>query len=440
MKSNSKRLALLLCLALGVALGGCSTGNFPVPSTENLERTRFFSDPRLGFEAASPEVQKKFEKALYYLAQGRTPEAEKRFAELARTNPEYRPALLALARIAFDRAELDSARQLVERSVADIEPFTAAQIYGAEIALAQGDRRTAFNIYRRLVTVEGAPASVSERHEQLQKELFDELYARTANETPAQSIATLREALTIRESEPARILLARRLADMQQFDEARRTIDPLLARVADRDDVQELLADIDMSRSDYQSAITRLERLVRKNPGGPYASKLAVAKEQFNAANMPPQYRKAFESYAITRSDLAVLVYWKLSAVRFAKNVGQPPIAVDIAQVPGREELVRALALGLFSVDPITRTVDPNRTVTPLAFTRTAARLVSLRGVPACGASVVNEPNELSRAQRTLEACGIDLSELRANPDTGVSGRLAAQALEKIEKILSSAK
>lgn len=437
MKTLSKQLAALLLATAALLPTACSTTNFPVPATENLERNKYFPDPRLGFPDAAPAVAKKFDKAMFYLAQGRTPEAERRFAELAKSNPEYRPALLALARMAYDRADLDQARQLVEQSIEGIEPFTAAELYAAEIALAQGDRRTAFNLYRRLVTREGVPATVAERHEQLQKELFDELFARANREEATQSIATLREALTIRESEPARILLARRLADEKQFDEARRTIDPLLARVADRDDVQELLADIDLSRNDYQSAITRLERLVRKNPSATYKTKLSEAKELFNAANMPPQYRKAFESYAITRADLAVLTYWKLSPVRFASNPGQPPIAVDIANIPGREELVRSLALGILQVDPITRTVDPNRTVTMNSFIRVAARLLALRGVPACAASVANESNELLRAQRSLESCGVNLATLRANPDGGISGRYAAEVFETIERVLA---
>jgi hypothetical protein len=194
-----------------------------------------------------------------------------------------------------------------------------------------------------------------------------------------------------------------------------------------------------MNRGDYQSAIARYDRLARRHPDGPYLTRLREAKERFNAANMPPQYRKAIEATAINRVDLAVLIYWKISAVRFATNVGQPPIAVDLSSVPGREELIRSLALGLFSVDPITRTVDPYRTVSPQSFTRIVHRLLTLRGVPACAGTVGQDQSDATRMQQTLEACGVDLTAVRTSPDS-VNGQVAADILERVDRMVSAAK
>ena len=70
---------------------------------------------------------------------------------------------------------------------------------------------------------------------------------------------------------------------------------------------------------------------------------------------MPAHYRAAADSLAVTRSDFAVLLYWTVPSVRFAQNLGTPQIAVDIEDVAGREEIIRALALGLYDVDPVTR-------------------------------------------------------------------------------------
>ena len=152
---------------------------------------------------------------------------------------------------------------------------------------------------------------------------------------------------------------------------------------------------------------------------------------------MPPQYRRAIDSNAINRADFAVLLYWKVSAVRFARPSGQPPIAVDIGDVPGRDELVRALALGMFSVDPVTRSVDPYRTLTATSFSRLVNRVMSLRGtLPAC-ASTVTESNETLRGQKMLELCSIDAAPLRAAPDAPVSGQYASNVLTRIDALLS---
>ena len=42
-------------------------------------------------------------------------------------------------------------------------------------------------------------------------------------------------------------------------------------------------------------------------------------------------------------------------SIRFAQNVPTPPIAIDIADIPGRDEVIRAMALGIYPVDPVTR-------------------------------------------------------------------------------------
>src|SRR5437762_8009107 len=95
---------------------------------------------------------------------------------------------------------------------------------------------------------------------------------------------------------------------------------------------------------------------------------------------MPPQFQRAAETEELTRADFAVLLYWKVASIRFAQNLGTPPIAVDIFDVLGREEIIRAIALGILQVDPVTRRVGPNTPLTASALTRIAARVLNVRG------------------------------------------------------------
>src|SRR5260370_27923503 len=98
---------------------------------------------------------------------------------------------------------------------------------------------------------------------------------------------------------------------------------------------------------------------------------------------MQQQYRRALESDSITRYDFADLLYWKVSSVRFAQNLGTPPIAIDIAEEPGREELIRAITIGVLNVDPVTRRVGPNAPVNVGGLTHLGARLLAAHG-PTC--------------------------------------------------------
>ena len=147
---------------------------------------------------------------------------------------------------------------------------------------------------------------------------------------------------------------------------------------ADKADVQESLAEIEVGRGQYEQAIQRYERLAKRERDPRYANRLNELKQRWNEENMPPQFRKAIESEVATRADLAVLLYWKLASIRFAQNLGAPPIATDVENATGREEIVRAIALGILQVDPVTRRVSPNAPVTASALRATPPEPSSL--------------------------------------------------------------
>ncbi|MEO8034596.1 MAG: hypothetical protein ABI837_09190, partial [Acidobacteriota bacterium] len=144
---------------------------------------------------------------------------------------------------------------------------------------------------------------------------------------------------------------------------------------------------------------------------------------------MPPQYQRALEADSITRADFAVLLYWKVSSVRFAQNVGAPPIAIDITELPGREELIRAIALGIFNVDPVTRRVGPGAPVNAASLARLAARVLTVRG-----ASCARVP--ASDASRVLAACNITDPTATIGSEGPVSGRTASALLDQIDRAL----
>jgi len=133
--------------------------------------------------------------------------------------------------------------------------------------------------------------------------------------------------------------------------------------------------------------------------------------------------------HAITRAQLAIIAFWRVDAVRFAQNVGPPPIAVDIADVAGRDEFVRCLALKILPVDPTTREANPSRTVTVAAFVQIADRLLDLSGTPACAAGTNSQ-----LPASALSACGVDLSVLPSSPDAFVDGHVAAMILDQVAR------
>jgi tetratricopeptide (TPR) repeat protein len=295
-------------------------------------------------------------------------------------------------------------------------------VYAAEIALARNDLRTAYQLYQQ---VANPPEIVTTRIADIRKRLYDQLVA-------ADSIASLREALQLEPgATAARMLLVQKLLATKSYDEARRELDPILnTGDVDRPDVQESLAEIDVGRGRYQEAIVRYDRLARRTNDPRYTQRLNAIKDQFAAANMPPQVQHALETDVITRADFAVLLYWKVPSIRFAQNVGAPPIAVDLdSDVIGREEMIRAIALGIFPVDSITRRASPNMMLTAIATARAASRALALRGA-SCTREAGNDP------QKVLAACGVNDPTIGTTPDAPVTGRLASTMAEQIDKAL----
>jgi thioredoxin-like negative regulator of GroEL len=345
-------------------------------------------------------------------------------------HPEYLPASLGLAAIDIRDGHFDRATMVVERAQAKVTSYTAAQVYAGEIAARQNQLKRAFDIYSELSTQIAVPDVVKDRYSDLRERYFEELSANARAATGPGADQILREALTINPgARDLRIQLVHNLLAQKKWDEARTTLDPLVNTEADKSDVQEALAEIEVGRGQYEQAIQRYELLAKRDRDPRYANRLNELKERWNEENMPPQFRKAAESEVATRADLAVLLYWKLASVRFAQNLVTPPIATDVENATGREEIVRAIALGILQVDPVTRRVGPNSPVSAAALTRYAARVLTSRGA-ACARGTTD-------ARSMLLACHVTDVSTTLPPEDPVSGRVVSDVVDEIDRALA---
>jgi len=426
-----KTRTIFLLITAAVVLGRCAPAPPVVAPSAPQAGDRFIIDPRTGYDAQpAPADAKRFDEAWHAILAGDYTTARKRLETIRTKEPAYVPAQLAEAAIDLREGKTDAARPIVERASAHHPHYTAALVYAAEIAIVEKRSREAYNIYRDLTTRPGAPDFVAERIAGLRTALFDQLYGAALAAPDEDAVRLLRDALSINpEGNGARILLAQKLVGQHKYDEGLVTLDPLLKGAdADRSEVQEALAEIELNRGRYESAIARYERLAKRDRR--FAARLDEIKQNYAESNMPSQFRRAIESESVTRGDLAVLMYWKVASVRFAANLATPPIAVDVSETPGRDEIVRAIALGIYQVDPVTRRVNPFSAVNAGALARTSARLLALRGA-ACARGAGNDP------QRVLAACAIVDPTLGAGAESPVSGRAAAGVMEQVDRAIS---
>lgn len=421
------RTRTFFVLALLALAGACAPADTPAPVVVPSGEDRYLIDPRIGYTGPVPEgVDERFDNAWRWALAGEEAEARRRLDEILRRNPEYLPAALAVAAIDLRAGRIAEARATVDAIRQRDDAYLAARTYEAEIATREGRIREAAELFREIAAAPAAPVVANERLLQLETTLFEKLYAEAQAAPDAEAVRLLREALTIRPDalEP-RILLAQKLTAQRQFDEARRELDPLLNTAADRTEVQELLAEIDFGRGRYEEAIARYERLARRTRDQRYQQRLDVIKREWSAANMPAHFRAALGSTSLSRAEFATLLFWTVPSVRFAQNLGTPPIAVDIQDVAGREEIIRAIALGLYDVDPVTRRVSPYRPVTASRLLQHVVRTLVLRGA-SCARGVPQE--------QVLAACGVQHSLVPS--DEPVTGEQAHALLQQIARML----
>ncbi|HUR81828.1 MAG TPA: tetratricopeptide repeat protein [Thermoanaerobaculia bacterium] len=404
-------------------LAACGTTTTVMPPAVTPEgEDRFLIHPLTGVDVAPP-ASERFEAAYRYGMAGNEAEADRVIAELRQRNPELLVQTQLLEAMIYIReGRFDEAAAMLRR-VREREPDNVvARVYEAEIAVRQKQTRIAYDLYRQLPDVPTA----AERLKELEGALFNELYAAAQTAPEAEAIRLLREALTFNAGaiEP-RILLAQKLVAGRSFDEARRELEPLLDTAADRTEVQEMLAEIDAGRGRYQEAILRYDRLARRTKDPRHQQRLDEIKSEWSAANMPSHYRAAVESTALTRAELAVLLYWTVPSIRFAQNLATPPIAVDVQDVTGREEMIRAMAIGMYEVDPVTRRVGPYRTVSAARLATLLQRVLVLRGA-GCARGTT--------AEKVLSACAVEDPLATMPPDAAVTGRDALRYLQQLAK------
>jgi tetratricopeptide (TPR) repeat protein len=425
--SHTKTLFLLAIATLLAA--SCAPVDVPPPAVTPQGEDRYLIDPRTGDDGPiAPAVATKLESAWRNVLAGNEAEAMRRIAEIRKTNPDLLPAQLAEAAVHIHAGRFDAAGAIVAEALARAPESLPARVYEAEIAVRQGQTRAAHDLYNNIAARADAPPTANERVAQLRETIFNELVAQAQTASDVEAARLLREALAINSgATDARILLAQKLLAQKRFDEARKELDPLLDTVADRAEIQEMLAEIDVGHDRYQEAIVRYDRLARRTKDPRYARRLEEIKQEWSAANMPSHFRTAMESTALTRAELATLLYWTVPSIRFAQNLGSPPIAVDIEDVEGREEMIRAIALGLYDVDPVTRRVGPFRQVTAGRLSSLLARVLVLRGAT-CARGLTQD--------KVLPACGVTDPLATYPPDAAVSGRDAQKALEQLAKKL----
>ena len=339
------------------------------------------------------------------LRAGRLGEAERRWRDLGGgRRPVPEPVVLAGAEIAFLRQD---AAESVARSGAGREgECWALRFVRAEGKAATGDLEGAWGTIRSIRGEEAERPAVRESRERIgaariesQVRVVDagiaagnldearKLAGRLVIEHPRSRLgylAAARVALASRDVDAALAVLGQGLAVLP----------------ADR---ELLSASVESAAGAgrWQEALDAAEALAKVDPST--APKLEAIRAKWSMANAPEGVRRAAETTRLSRLDLAVLLWWQVPEIR-SIPVDEPPIASDVLDRPEKAYIIRALALGLWNVDPVSHAAKPETAVGRRELAGMLARLAELlapgRPLPGRGGWVPPAPEGAAAPDR----------------------------------------
>jgi Tfp pilus assembly protein PilF len=191
-RGDVERIRIVILSAATIALAACTNTGAPPPVVQPAAEDRFLVDPRVGAPSAPPNVDAKFDLAWRYVLAGDGIEAEKRLGAIRQKNPTYLPAQLAEAALLIRDKRLDKATDIVDTMLSKEPQYTAAAIYRAEIAIAGGDTRRAYDLYRGIAVEKNSPETARERVVELRHTLFDNLFIGAQSASDRDAIRMLR--------------------------------------------------------------------------------------------------------------------------------------------------------------------------------------------------------------------------------------------------------
>lgn len=412
----------------------------------------FLLDPASGYPlAADPAALDRIATAFASLATGADLAAVRAEAEaVLLADPELLPAIVLAAQVDFlqfqDRRVVDALRPVVDTisgtgsgtgSDAGSE-YVAASLLLARSLERSGAEVLAYGRYRALADQSAIAAEradeLHERAHQVVQSRFDEALRRGRAEMAREELDRLRawspdtfETLDAERrlwhatgDEPEELVVVRRLIELDPSFELRHR-----------------QAELELSTGEVRTGLDLYSRLIDEMPDDPSLEDgLARAKFLYKLLLLPPRVQELARAAELDRADLATMLYWLFPSVRYSE-VDAPPIAQDILDEPGRDEILRVLDLDLMGVDRALHRFRPLEPATrQVALAALLSLMLDVERPPAC---LSGEPR-LPAADRSRQwvcwkasQCGLIAGESDCLPAARLAG---AESVDLVRRAL----
>lgn len=445
----TRALALLALAGWGLGLAGCTSAPPPSapaprpqrrpPTYDVAQRERaYLLEPLAGYsQRFDPDQEDELDRGhRALLEEGDVDAARQAAQEVLSADPVALPAQVLAGEADLVAGDYRSVISRLLR-VGDAQPgYTASQLALGRAAELSGDLPLAYAAYRAVAaksplaferTGELHPRAV----EIVGNRLREALERRRLDEAD-QQLALLREwaAAELGTLEAARDVAAARGDTRAELAAVR---DLARRRPEDRGLV-ERQAELEFEVGDPTSGLQLIQNLADRYPKDPrLADRLAAAKFRWRLSLLPPGVQAVAAKPELNRAELAVLLYWLIPDVRYAKPAAGR-IATDVLDHPQREEIVRVVNLGLLDVDSTLHRFSPGAGARRGAALSSLVRLLGRSGQRLeCLGGVGAGSTGARTACQAGARCGLVESEADCLAGAPLSG---ADAVELIRRTL----
>ncbi len=324
------------------------------------EEKAFLVEPVAGFSGPlAPERHDEILAAHKRLMQeGDLSGAEGVASGLLAAEPGFMPARVLAAQVDFARGDLASVLLRLAPATAGgpvgcAPEYTACQLLIGRAAERSGQIPRAYSAYRGVAA--RSPVAFG-RTGALHAQALSSTRTRLDGELALGEVDAAKAQLRLLEqwapSEIATFEAAAAVAHVAREPQAElAAMRKLTERKPDDRSLLERRADLEMDVGEPSAGLEIVKQLSERFPRDTsLAARLEATKFRWRLSALPPDVRVLARSEGLSRGELAVLFYWLIPNVRYARPTAGR-IAADVLDHARQEQIIRVLNLGLMDVD-----------------------------------------------------------------------------------------
>ena len=372
------RARLLVAVLCGSYLAGCAA-RLPVVTTPSYPSYPF---PVVPEELAGTRAALEHERAWLFLQAGDLDEAERRFGEAVRLNPEFYPSGAGLGFVELARGHSDEAVARFDRAL-ELTPAYVPALVGRGEALLVSDRvELAIESFQAALAADPGLTTLRRRVEELR---FTGLMDQVARAREASGAGRDGEARTAYErliaASPESGFLYLELAEVERRQGDTTAAIQRVERAIELDPnavpAWLLMSEIYLADGDLDRAEQALLRADAIEPGEDIARRLAALAARRRNARLPPEYFEIETTEAITRGQLAALIGVRFESLLGDAAAGRTAIITDAREYWGYEWVIAVARANIMGVDTNYR-FQPDRVVTRAELAEVAVGILRL--------------------------------------------------------------